>query len=87
LSVQARDLSFTPRELEAPAGGSITITLRNDGRIVHNLTIDALGVAIVASPGHAKTTQLDGLAPGQYPFYCSVSGHREAGMSGTLTVR
>lgn len=87
LGVVARDLSFTPRALEAPAGGSVMLTLTNDGRIVHNLTIDALGVAIVVSPGQARSVEVDGLAPGEYPFYCSVSGHRQAGMSGTLTVR
>jgi plastocyanin len=79
-------VSFTPRDLAA-GGGALTITLQNDGRLTHNLTIDELALKIVASPGKAKTVTIPVVAPGAYTFYCSVSGHREAGMFGTLTVK
>lgn len=87
LSVEARDLSFTPKQLEAPAGAEIPIGLHNAGRIVHNLTIDELHVQLVVSPGQTGTADLVDVPPGTYTFYCSVSGHRQAGMEGTLTVR
>lgn len=87
LSVEARDLSFTPRALVAPAGGTTQISIRNDGRVVHNLTIDELQLQLVASPGQTKTADLVDVPPGTYAYYCSVSGHRQAGMEGTLTVR
>jgi uncharacterized cupredoxin-like copper-binding protein len=34
-----------------------------------------------------KTSVSTELAPGQYVFYCTVPGHRQAGMQGTLTVK
>lgn len=87
LSLEARDLSFTPKQLEALAGEPFELTMRNAGAIVHNVTIDAPGVQLVVSPGRTASVVVGGLAPGAYPFYCSVSGHRQAGMEGTLTVR
>ena len=86
-TVEARDLSFTPTAISLPASRPATIVLRNAGRVVHNLTIDALGIQIVASPGTTNESTLPSIPPGTYTFYCSVSGHRQAGMEGTLTVR
>ena len=87
LIVTARDLSFSPRALTADAGTSVTLSLHNAGRIVHNLTIDELGVQVIVSPGMTGSVTLPAVAPGTYTFYCSVSGHRLAGMFGTLTVK
>lgn len=87
LAVEARDLSFTPRALTASTGAPVTLTIENDGRIVHNLTIDELGVQLVTSPGETRSTVLTDIPAGTYTFYCSVSGHRQAGMFGTLTVQ
>jgi plastocyanin len=85
-TIEAKDLSLTPRAISLPASHGATIVLRNDGRLVHNLTIDALGIQVVASPGTTAEVIVPPIPPGTYTFYCSVSGHREAGMEGTLTV-
>jgi uncharacterized cupredoxin-like copper-binding protein len=63
------------------------LSLHNAGRIVHNLTIDELGVQVIVSPGRTGSVTLPAVPPGTYTFYCSVSGHRLAGMFGTLTVK
>ncbi len=87
LTVVARDLSFTPRELAASTSAPVTLAIENDGRVVHNLTIDELGVQVVVSPGQTGSQQVTDIPAGTYTYYCSVSGHRQAGMFGTLTVR
>jgi len=86
LEVTARDLSFTPTELDIPAVGTTRIILRNQGFVVHNLTVDALEIQAVAPRGGVAEVTLTDPPPGTYEFYCSVSGHREAGMAGTLVV-
>jgi uncharacterized cupredoxin-like copper-binding protein len=58
--------------------------------VEHNLTVEgASGEKVGATPtfqGSSKTLKLT-LKPGKYKFFCSVPGHRMAGMEGTLTVQ
>jgi nitrite reductase (NO-forming) len=86
VDVQAFDLGFTPTTIEVPASGSTRIVFANTGRVVHNLTVDALGIQIIASRGGTNEAVVTDPVPGTYEFYCSVSGHRQAGMVGTLIV-
>ena len=86
LTIEAGDLWFSPDELTISAQGTTTITLEDVGVTVHNLTVDALGLQIVATPGSSSQASVVAPQPGTYEFYCSVSGHRAAGMSGTLVV-
>jgi uncharacterized cupredoxin-like copper-binding protein len=51
------------------------------------ITGNGVSVAgVVVGPGGTSTVSAS-LKPGTYTFYCTVPGHREAGMSGTLTVK
>jgi uncharacterized cupredoxin-like copper-binding protein len=58
--------------------------------LAHNMTIESSSHAILgATPtfqGGSKTLSLN-LKAGTYKFFCSVPGHRMAGMEGTLTVQ
>ncbi len=85
--VEARDLWFSPAELTVSSSGSSTLRLENAGRVVHNLTVDELGIEIVVTRGGRSEVILTDAKPGTYAFYCSISGHREAGMEGTLVIQ
>lgn len=81
-------LMFSSNSLQAKSG-RVTIDFTNTSPLEHNLTVaSASGTVIGATPtfrGGSKTLTLN-LEPGVYKFYCSVPGHRQAGMEGTLTV-
>jgi plastocyanin len=79
---------FDPAALEAPAG-TVVIDFTNDSSNPHNVTIEGNGIEEVASDtvtGDSTSVSAD-LEAGTYTFYCSVDGHRAAGMEGTLTVK
>jgi plastocyanin len=77
---------FDKTSLEAPAG-MLMIELANDSSVPHNVAIEGQGVDEESETvtGESTTLMVD-LEPGTYTFYCSVPGHREGGMEGTLTV-
>lgn len=77
-------LKFEPDELEADAG-EITIALTS-GSLVHDIVIEEAGdTEVVEARGGTQVGSIE-LDAGTYTFYCSVAGHRTAGMEGTLTV-
>lgn len=69
------------------APGSHTIELVNDGALPHTITIEELDDRdiVEAEGGQTATGEVE-LDAGAYTYYCSVPGHREAGMEGTLEV-
>jgi plastocyanin len=82
-------LKYNTTSLTAKAG-NVSIDFTNTSPIGHNVTIEAAGGKIVAATptfqGGSKTLTAN-LKPGTYKFFCSVPGHRMAGMEGTLTVK
>lgn len=87
LRVEAGEFYFEILEGEAQEG-PVEITLVNVGGAEHNITIDeAAGEtdAVAAAAGATETGVLE-LFSGTYTYYCSVPGHREAGMEGRLEV-
>ncbi len=69
--------------------GKVTIDFDNPATLEHNVAIEQNGKQIAISETIAKgrTSVAADLAPGTYTFLCTVPGHAEAGMEGTLTVR
>jgi plastocyanin len=92
LSLEANSegqLAYNTKSLSAKSG-TISIDFTNSSPLPHNVTIEsASGEKVGATPtfsGGSKTVSAS-LKPGTYKFFCSVPGHRQAGMEGTLTVK
>lgn len=87
LSIEAGDLYYEPEDLAA-SPGEVTITMNNVGSTEHDLVIEELGdeVIIDLTPGGESATGSISLDEGTYTLYCTVVGHREAGMEATLDV-
>jgi plastocyanin len=82
-------LAYTKKTLSAKAG-TVTFDFTNKSPESHNFTLQkgTNGAIVGATPtfdGGTKTLTVK-LAPGTYTFFCTVPGHRMAGMQGTLTV-
>jgi plastocyanin len=80
-------LSYDTKQLRARAG-KVTITLTNSSPIEHDVAVAQGTKVLGATPvfaGGSRSITLH-LKPGTYAFYCTVPGHRQAGMEGTLTV-
>jgi plastocyanin len=81
-------LEFEETSVEATAG-SVTIDFTNDSSLPHDVKIEGNGVNGEGTDevtGGSTSATVD-LQAGTYTFYCSVDGHRAAGMEGTLVVK
>lgn len=82
-------LAYTTTSATAKAG-KVTIDFDNPQSLTHDVAIESAdgeevgATDLIADASDSTTVELE---PGTYTFYCSVPGHREAGMEGTLTVK
>jgi plastocyanin len=82
-------LVYQPNGLQAKPG-NVAITYDNPSTTPHSIAVatangNVIGQVQPFSAGK-QTLDLNDLKPGKYVFYCTVPGHREAGMQGNLTV-
>jgi plastocyanin len=83
------DLAYDQSEVNATAG-SVTINFDNQQSTPHDVKVeDSAGEELGGTDliSSQTTTGTVDLQPGSYTFFCSVPGHREAGMEGTLNVK
>lgn len=79
-------MRFEPKDLRVKVGETVALRLENRDPQRHYFDIDELNVHVAMPPGKSALALFRPTKPGTYTFYCSVPGHREAGMVGTLIV-
>jgi plastocyanin len=86
VSIEASDFAFDPSNVTA-AAGTIEFELINVGASEHDLVVEEADDTEVvrAAAGETATGSIE-LEAGTYTIYCSVPGHRQSGMEGTLEV-
>jgi uncharacterized cupredoxin-like copper-binding protein len=87
-SVDATETEFKIALASQVHAGKVTFEVKNDGNIPHDLVVEGNGVKAktpLLDGGQSKTLEVD-LQPGTYDVYCSVPGHKQAGMDLKLTV-
>jgi len=87
MALNAVDIAFQPNTMTIPAGQDVTINFTNMGQLPHNFHVDELGVASSDLESGASEVLTINAAAGTYQYYCSIPGHKDAGMVGTLTVQ
>jgi plastocyanin/predicted small secreted protein len=85
IELSGSSYAFDPREITVRAGEEVAIVLTATD-IEHDFTVDGLDSHVSADAGETAEGGLRADEPGSYTYYCSVEGHREAGMEGTLIV-
>ncbi len=82
-------LAYTSESAEAEAG-EVTIDFTNPQAVPHDVAIEDSSGEVIAQTEQlteGSDSATANLKPGTYTFFCTVPGHREAGMEGTLTVK
>jgi manganese oxidase len=89
LDVSLNEFAISPARMEAPAGESIVLHVANEGAAPHSFAVDT-GKGVKETPlldaGESAVLELQPLEAGDYPTLCTVAGHAEAGMTGTLAI-
>ncbi|MDO8663837.1 MAG: cupredoxin domain-containing protein [Candidatus Wildermuthbacteria bacterium] len=85
--VLGSEFAFSPASITVKSGQKVKIKFRNHGGAPHNLAIEGLGIGTkTIKSGDDASIEFTAPASGTYAFFCSVAGHREAGMKGQLIV-
>ena len=90
VTVKAHEYAFDPDRVVVRGPGPLTLRLRNDGELAHNIRVRRDGEEIGGTPsfpgGETKSARVR-LSPGRYELLCTVGDHAELGMKGELEVR
>jgi uncharacterized cupredoxin-like copper-binding protein len=86
INIQSGNVYFKPNQIDAKPGIA-EVKLKNVESGTHDLVVQGLpGFQLeVSGEGSTAASKL-ALKTGKYEFYCTIPGHKEAGMKGTITV-
>lgn len=81
-----QDFRFAPDTLRVKDGDTVRINFSNPDVLPHLIDLPAFNQHIALIPGGDFTLEFVADKAGSFPFVCSVPGHEEAGMIGSLIV-
>ena len=84
IEVPMKRTEFKTAELNAKAGETMRLVLKNDDLYLHTFTIDELDIDVTIGPRGEKALELTPTSSGTFEYKCTVPGHES--MTGTLTV-
>ncbi len=85
-TIALSEFALAPASVTVPTGGSLQVV--NDGAASHNLSVTGTDLITEDLPaGESGTLDVSSLEPGEYEILCTIPGHADAGMTGTLTVK
>lgn len=87
VTVTATEFKFDPATINATAGQTINLTVKNIGTVQHTWVLAAANVKLTIDPGKTATATFTAPAAGTYQYECDIPGHKEAGMVGQLIVK
>jgi len=85
INMKAFSMGFDPAVIKIKSGEGFDINVTNQD-MVHSFVIDKLNISVNVPGGKNRLIRFGNLERGEYEYYCSIPGHREAGMKGVLIV-
>ncbi|MDO4887203.1 MAG: multicopper oxidase domain-containing protein [Actinomycetaceae bacterium] len=85
VEVSVEGLAFTPSSIDVPQGNRLRVTLRNTGEQQHDLVFPGGASTGMIDPGKSGTVDV-GVVTQNMEGWCSVAGHRQAGMTLAVVV-
>ena len=91
VTIKATEFKFEPGNVSVEAGKLVKLTLRNDGKIDHNVSIPGINVdgkelQLNAKAGETASVQFTPDKAGTFDLACTLPAHRDAGMTGKFVV-
>lgn len=81
-AVEMDDFYFKPKTVKGKPGQKVTLELKNEGSVEHNLTIDDQGINKDVGAGKTASVEVTIPQSGTVAFYCKY--HKSKGMTGQL---
>ena len=88
-SVTLSEFKIDPAMIDAPSGSALTFQVKNGGTVQHTFAVqagDKTYATPMIDPGKTATLNVPALGAGNYTYLCTVTGHADLGMKGTLMV-
>jgi nitrite reductase (NO-forming) len=85
VEIELGDLYIEPAVVEVEAGRPLVVHVTNAGAMAHDLQVEGAVQTKMLNPGESQTVEVPGLSSTTLAW-CTVPGHREAGMEMTFQV-